>query len=179
MILEALDDIAETHHITLSDFYKYVISNEDSYVKAIKAAIESIREDDVSNYQYTIPTSVTLGKVITSATRYLYSASPIECKKTLGKSPEELWLLIWTVMSEFFSGIRILKDSPMRFVLLMIIGAAQRKMIISTPILLLSIVTIAYGFWKQKVARMQTLIAKLQKNILVSNIISKPIEAKY
>ena len=90
MILDALDDIAETNNVALSDFYKYVISNEDSYVREIKAAIESIRENDVSNYQYTIPASVTLGKATTSATRYLYTASPIENKKSSSKSPEEI-----------------------------------------------------------------------------------------
>lgn len=90
MILDALDDIAESLNISLSDFYKYVISNEDSYVREIKAAIESIREDDVSNRQYTIPTSVTLGKTTATSTRYLYSSSPLESKKTSGRSPEEI-----------------------------------------------------------------------------------------
>ena len=90
MILEALDDIATTHNIDLRDFYKYVISNEDSYTRAIKAAIESVREDEVTNYQYTVPQTVTLGKANVSASRCLYTGSPIDCKKTSNKSPEEM-----------------------------------------------------------------------------------------
>ena len=90
MILEALDDIAETHNVDLRDFYKYVISNEDSYTRAIKAAIESVREEDVTDYQYTIPQAVTLGKVTASASRYLYTDSPIDCNKESNKSPEEM-----------------------------------------------------------------------------------------
>lgn len=90
MILAALDDIAEAHNIDLRDFYKYVISNEDSYTRAIKAAIESVREDDVTDYQYTVPQTVTLGKVNASASRCLYTGSPIDCKKSYNKSPEEM-----------------------------------------------------------------------------------------
>lgn len=90
MILETLDEIAEERNISLSDFYKFVVSNEDSYVREIRAAIESIRDDDVYYYQYSIPASITLEKSNTSATRYLYTASPIQCKKSSNKSPEEI-----------------------------------------------------------------------------------------
>ena len=90
MILEVLDDIAETHNIALFDLYKYVISNEDSYTREIKAAIESIREDDVTDYQYEIPQMVTLSKANASANRCLYTGSPIDCKKTSNRSPEEI-----------------------------------------------------------------------------------------
>lgn len=90
MIIEALDEIAETYKIALLDFYKFVISNEDSYVRVIKAAIESIRDNDVTDYQYSIPKFVTLGKSNTNANRYLYTASPIKCKKSAQKSPEEM-----------------------------------------------------------------------------------------
>ncbi len=97
MIIEALDSIAEAHHIDLLDFYKYVISNEDSYIKEIKAAIESIRDEDVVDYKYLIPSSVTLGKANPNANKYLYTASPIIPTRNSNKSPEEM-------MAEYLEG---------------------------------------------------------------------------
>ena len=90
MILETLDDIADAYSIDLLEFYKYVVSNEDSYTREIKSAIESIRDDDVIDYQYTVPQTVTLGMANVSANRCLYTGSPIDSKKASDKSPEEL-----------------------------------------------------------------------------------------
>lgn len=89
MILSALDDIADSHNIDFIDFCKQVISHEDSYVRKIKEAIESIRDNEVTDYQYTIPSKVSFGKSNTNSKKYLYTISPIACKKTSNKSPEE------------------------------------------------------------------------------------------
>ena len=89
MILEALDNIATELNIDLQEFYKYVISNEDSYVKAIKSAIESIRDKETINYQYSIPSSVTLSNQITSSEKYLYNESPLKHNNSLRNTPEE------------------------------------------------------------------------------------------
>ena len=90
MILESLDAIAEERGVELGEFYKYVISNEDSYVDAIKSAIAMIREEEVNDYQYTIPESVTIGKSNNATQNYLYTASPINYKKGKNLSPEEM-----------------------------------------------------------------------------------------
>lgn len=89
MILNALDDIADSNHIDFIDFCKQVISHEDSYVREIKGAIESIRDNDVDDYQYTIPPIVSFGKSNTKSKKYLYTISPLTCKNPSNKSPED------------------------------------------------------------------------------------------
>lgn len=90
MILQTLDAIVEELNIDSDEFCKYVLSNEDSYVTAIKSAIESIRDEEVHDYKYSIPESAAIGKTDPNANRYLYSASPVFHKTGQNKSPEEM-----------------------------------------------------------------------------------------